>query len=547
MNRPLLAVVTFCVLAGSAAFAQQPAVDAPASSGPGAAHAPRWSRNRTAQSAAPDNVAEPANPELQPAALLERAYSISRDLPLEARASLLSWALDPASRIEPKLAASWADELFQISQDLSNSDQQARAEVAAVRALARIDVDHALAVFRGMDALTLQSGHVVPQDARAAAAEALFPEILRKKGAVSISLLQQEGQRLAESGAYPYAAIAFAADPLLHTDRSLVERIFSESLAFYQQSTPTLAGNADFVTMLKYWGLQAPRDQAQQAITAVVNNLLTQADDSGQKLAQPFQFQGSTLDNSADYLLLQLLPVLRVVQPELMNRIVQSRPALGQAAGGMSAWPRGSWSFAPMGESASAANSDQAVVNRIQRAASSDPQAALAVSNQLQDPAVRSQALAAVASGMASKDPQQAAQLLSNAQDLAAKIDDKRKQLQAIAAMAQAANRMNNQAVLRDSLARGFALGNELLQLDENNGTSPSFSLLSPLVRAGAHTQLETLVAGIQGIQNLQVKAQLLVLTAQSMPRRPARAQTAPAPEPEASAPQKSASAAHSQ
>lgn len=521
MNRSLLAVVALCAIGASAVFAQEPAADAPSLDGPGVTRGPRWNRNRTSQPAPPDSAAEPANPDLQPAALLERAYAITRDLPLETRAYLLGWMVDPAARIEPQIAASWADELFQMAQELSDQDQQGRAELAAVRALAHIDVDHALAVFRRMDAATLQSGRVVPQDARSAAAETLFPEILRKQGVAAVPVLQQEAQRLGETGSYPYSAMALVMNELTHLDRSLGENVFADSVTAYQQSTPTLAGNADFVSLLHNvrW---VPLAEAQQALTTVVNNLLSQPDDSGrQKLPDPVQYQGSTVDTATDYLLLKLLPQIRALQPDLLDTIAQSRPALAKAAGPASAH---------MGQSAtSGTDPDQAVVNRIQRAAADNPQQALVASNQLQDPAVRSQALAAVASGMASKDPQQAAQLLSNAQDIAAKIDDKRKQLQAIVAMAQAANRMNNQAVLRDSLARGFALGNELLQLDEDKGTPPSFTLLAPLVRAGAHTQLETLVAGIQGIQNLQVKAQLLVLTAQSMPRprRPARAQVA--------------------
>ncbi len=553
MNRPLLAVVAFCAMAGSLAFAQQSAADAPSLSGPGAgaARGPRWSRNRTAAPSPSDTAGEPANPELQPAALLERAYAITRDLPLETRAYLLGWMLDPASRIEPQIAQAWADELFQMAHDLSDPQQRGPAEIQAVDALSRIDVVHALEVFRQMDADIIMNGRVMPLDVRDSAARNLFSELLRKKGVPALPVLEQEAQRLAESGAYPYIAMGFAADQILHKDRSLAEKMFADAVAAYQQSTPTLVGNAEFVTMLRDSSFYAQRADAQQAVTAVVNNLLSHPDDGDEnfKKAQ-LSFQGVAIDTPTDYLLLQLLPVVRRLQPDLLDTVAQSRPALGKAVSMAGTMTQGNPFPHSVGELAPppAANPDQAVVNRIQRAASDDPQAALAISNQLQDPAVRAQALSAVASGMVSKDPQQAAQLLSNAQDLAAKIDDKRKQLQAIIAMAQAGNRMNNQAVLRDSLARGFVLGNELLQLDEDNGTPPSFTLLSPLVRAGAHTQLETVVAGIDGIQNLEVKAQLLVLTAQSMPRpRPPRTQTAPAPEEKSADAQKSASVTSSQ
>ena len=373
----------------------------------------------------------------------------------------------------------------------------------------------------------------LPLDSRSIAARSLFAAVLRKKGVVALPLLQQEAQRLAESGTYPYSALASGVNQLGRMDAGLAETVFADSLAAYQQSSPTLAGNADFVNMLRLNRGPAAHADVQQAVTTVVNNLLAHPADSDQeKLPQPIQYQGATVDNPTDFLLLQLMPVARELQPDLLDHIAQSRPALGKAANAVSAMPRESWFPGQLGNSAAAAtNPERAALNRIQGAAASDPKQALAMANTQQDPLARSQALAAVASGMASKDPQQASQVLDDAQKAAEKIDDQRKELQALIAMAIASNRMNNQVVLRDSLARGFVLGDELLRQQQNEHPEqpPSDQGLSALVRAGVRPQLELTVAGIETLQNPQVKAQLLVIAAQSMPRRRA-APKSPAP-----------------
>ncbi|HXZ79220.1 MAG TPA: hypothetical protein VEG30_04765 [Terriglobales bacterium] len=75
--------------------------------------------------------------------LLKRSHGGNQELSLEDRVSVLSEQVRTAGRLNPKLARTWADELFALANQLP-SQMTTGAQEKAVSALAASDPDHAL-------------------------------------------------------------------------------------------------------------------------------------------------------------------------------------------------------------------------------------------------------------------------------------------------------------------------------------------------------------------------------------------------------------------
>ncbi|HMK31107.1 MAG TPA: hypothetical protein VK473_15600 [Terriglobales bacterium] len=486
--------------------------------------------------------------------LLKRSHAIGEQLPLRDRLNTLQRQVRAAARLDQQLARAWANELLEGSNDLPDPDERANTQAGVVVNLAARDPDGALEIFRTLSAPSAKAS----RDPRAMAAQALFPDLLRKDGAAALPVIEKEAVRLGSDGAYPYAAMAdvamrsrFAGDdkdeaqgaappqnegapdrprrrgippgttvpPRDPVGDATVLRVCRQALEFYQASTRSLAGDLGFADMIVSTWQWLPADFLRSALQASASNLMASAGESDLEFQNPADTaQGqSGRQNPADMALAHLAPMLKKIDPDMLEKVKQTRPFVAQW---LSPTPQGAVPVWMAGTPPRGAGDD--TMRNIQRTAQSDPNKALSLTQDLTDPAARAQALSAVASGFASQDPQQAVRSLEQADKLTAAVKDKEEQLRLLISEAEAAAAIKNVAILRQSMGRAFDLADQITRAEEDARVEQvtGWRPLMRLVSIGMKSEPELTVAYIDRLNVPIAKANLLLAAAESIPVR---------------------------
>src|SRR5207253_11307806 len=114
--------------------------------------------------------------------LLQRAYSTSKELSDSDRAAVLSRLASSSSRVMPDRSKAWADEVFQITQGLSNDNSRQQYEMTAMLAVAENDLDHAMQLLMQMSLPGATDDGTPLMDLRGPAAIGLFQKYWQKRG-----------------------------------------------------------------------------------------------------------------------------------------------------------------------------------------------------------------------------------------------------------------------------------------------------------------------------------------------------------------------------
>ncbi len=455
--------------------------------------------------------------------LLERSYSIGETLPPSERAKVLPRQILAATSIHPELAVKWAEDALQFAQELPAGADRAAIYANAIPALVDKDPARALEVFHSLppeEAFTAGSSDPVFA-AFNTPVRRLFSRIVQEKGEEGVELIRQEAQRLAQTTYYPYSAVLAAIRELKTDDKAVRENLFADALAAYRQGNRSLASDSEFARMLVTEWSGVPRTLAREAFNAVATNLLARAEEEDQQASSTTMSPpaGSTqVRGSADRVLLRLMPLIRIVDPELQQKIQQARPDIAramQATGG-----RGIQRFASDrpggGASPPFAQQQQLLQSFAQyNQARRNPSQALTASQALTDPLARTLTLVGAAAGMARRDRAAADSILEEAARTAERIQDPAQQLEAAAMIADAAGQLESKALLRSALERGF----NAAEILEESGSEPDprgrFTL-QRLVRTGFQQDPQLALAFIDRVRIPQMKAGLLVDAAQA-------------------------------
>jgi len=155
---------------------------------------------------------------------------------------------------------------------------------------------------------------------------------------------------------------------------------------------------------------------------------------------------------------------------------------------------------------------------RAQGMASWNPDKALAMTQSITDPNMRAVTMGSVAERIAGDDSGRAMQLLDQAQKTAGDSQDLKTELQLVASRAEVAQATNNDAMVRDSLRKGFEIGDQLLrQEQDNNQGQVSWYMLGSLVQTGIKSDPDLTLAYINSFSLPYVRAELLMDAAQAL------------------------------
>jgi hypothetical protein len=229
------------------------------------------------------------------------------------------------------------------------------------------------------------------------------------------------------------------------------------------------------------------------------------------------------LQSPADATLVQLMPVLKQLDPAMLAKVVEAKPSFAGAESGRMNEMRSRFNTAGSASPELRQRLEQMRKRSDNmRLARTDPDKALAAAATMSDPGEKAAMLADTASAMANKSPEDAAKVLDEAQKVAAEVKDQAAELRIVVASAQAARQLKQPQRVRELMARGFDLASQLIskQMDEHpesNGMGEAAAYMTSLVSLGIADDPDGVIAVIDAIPFPMTKAILYTTAARSM------------------------------
>ena len=487
------------------------------------------SDSKKRKSEAPDTKEDPnAAHKQQIVDLLERSHAANDEVLPDQKATLLARQISMISRLNSESAEKWAQELFQLGDDQADDQKHARMQVMAIQMVAQGDPEFGLKLLHQIkpeaetDSTALVSANMI-----SAAASAVFQGLAREKGESQLPRLRQEALRLAAESQYPYSAMGNVAIELIRDHRrgeagssepqgSLLESVFDEAVANYERSVPTWSGNSDFGRMVQRLAYQLSKEKVRHALEVFVNNVQTTPSPSGVWMKVDSGAGATQLSDPVEVSLYPFMSLMNEFDPELMKQVVEAHPRLGQNAATGAVLASG-YGYPGSGTGRSV-DPNQMTRLRAQGMASWNPDSALAMTQSITDPNMRAVTMGSVAERIAGDDSSRAMQLLDQAQKTAGDSQDLKTELQLVASRAEVAQATNNGAMLRESLRKGFEIGDQLLrQEQDNNQGQVSWYMLGSLVQTGIKSDPDLTLAYINSFSLPYVRAELLMDAAQAL------------------------------
>ena len=473
-----------------------------------------------------------------PEDLLWRSYVGGRSLPLEERCSLLlSLAQASAPMHSPRaraLSKSWSRELFRRASDLPPSWNRTAFLKNSLETLSATDPGGAFDLLPRLDAPEGGDVGSLPEDLRAFAARTVFPRLLDVRGVAALGAIRLEARRIGSTGEYPYAAMGIISKRLgerKHADE--VQSIFREALEFYGKGPRVRSSNEEFISYLEGDWPYLPSPLQDEALRVVVAHLTRreEPDPRFSHITRIATDRGTiSFHDNRTALLYSVLPKVRQLDPDWASRLEDEYPDLKQpAVGGGEQYSSNmmvvNTTGAPSDQVAAVLSNLQqwAVLSQLRQEATSDPQQAANLLSSLSNPGLRSQALASLATGFATKDPGRAADLLTGAQKAADALPAQMSKLRALTALAEAAVALRDLPRAEQAMDEAFDLGEELLgeELDVHPGetvySSEALDELSKDARLGAKIAFPYTAARLDHVKNEVLQAYLLIAAAEGL------------------------------
>ena len=468
--------------------------------------------------------------------LLMRSYATGKQFVPDERAAHLVFLTQVAADANPEMARRWAEEAFKLTSDLPMSWNRGVAQRNVLVQLARVDPARALQLLGSMDIPVPQVGGSLTEDLRASAAQAVFLAAWRKTGAKNLGVMQREAQHIGETGQYPYKAMANIISGLAPRDSARAHSLFSEALAYYRRGSKFRSTNLEYLEFLREVRPYIQQSLVRSALEIFVAEVSKSPEpEKGENWV--FQIETdkgvAALRSPAERLLFEVLPMIREIDAEWAQRIVDTRPQLRQASGTGARVQRVESALV---KQLPDSHSDERTISQIeqhglemsrlrniQAMASEKPDEALTLSWSLTDPALRTMALAQVATSLSDKSPERAAKVFRTSEELLGGLESPSDKLRALTAVAEAAAALGESESVRSALQQGFDLGEELFQEDvDQHPTKPAilsdaFKQLHKLTQLGIRVQSPGTLARLDSLRNEVLQGYLLISAAQAL------------------------------
>jgi hypothetical protein len=399
----------------------------------------------------------------------------------------------------------------------------------SVMAVSKIDIDRAMQML-----LEIETPANRPQgvpDMRDPISTMVFQAQWRKNGVAGLDVIQSTSHQLGDNGFYPFMALTPIIRQAASKDKERAAALAQDALNFLNTRRSSTIETQHVAGFIRSAAEFMPVAVIKETIEKLVKDAHQTKDDSVQMQAQITDDKGNKADlSSTGLMMMQLLPIIKRIDPEWAAKLVKENAELQQLAAqaddGPSemrvtarvAGPGGDGDDGPprdMREEMNAMEVDQL--------ATRDPQQALKMSNDINDPVLRAASQARVAGELNRSDPQQSAALLKSAREAMAQATTPQDKLMIIAGLAQAQAAMKDMEGLTDTVKRGMAMGEEMFRkgLDKRPNApvfaQPGYELMGRLVATATKADPQLAIARIDEIRTPVLQAMMLVNAARAV------------------------------
>jgi hypothetical protein len=461
---------------------------------------------------------------------ITRAASTAKDLSNNDRAFLLARLADASAKSDPARAKAWAEEAFQLADSMPQNMQRGQTVMQSVLAVSKIDIDRAMQMLTQVDPPPANASPGIP-DLRDPISTMVFQAQWKKSGVNGLDAIQSTAHQLGDSGFYPYMAITPIIRQAASKDKERAAVLAQDALNFLntrRTSTIETQHVAGFI-----------RNAAEFMPAAVIKETIEKlVKDAGQTKEEGLQIHAEIADdkgNRAEFgarglMLMQLLPVVRRINPEWAEKLIKENAELQQLAVQAENNPAEMRVTARIGGPGEDDNNgpprdmrEEMNAMEVDQLAARDPQQALKLSNEINDPVLRAASHAKIAGELNRTDPQEAAALLKSAREAMAQATTPRDKLMIIAGLAQAQAAMKDVDGLTDTLKRGMAMGEEMFRkgVDQRPNApvfaQPGYELMGRLVAIAAKADAVLATSRIDEIRTPMLQAMMLVNAARAV------------------------------
>jgi hypothetical protein len=465
--------------------------------------------------------------------LLQRTYLLSKELPPEERVWLLTELIMPSAKWHPALMRPWTEEVFRLALQLSPGYDRVVTQKNAATAMGWIDIQRALQMLNQCEAPSPSDSDA--EDVRDVAARTIFARYWQTDGMNGLAKIQRTADHLGDTGEYPFGAMVPVIQAVSAKDPAKSSALINEAVTFYQRGTKFEMTNYEFVDFLKQVKPLMPLSTRRQPLEALVKALTS---DSGEKNDRQWRIRVYTDKGVAEFrnqnvaLLFDILPMIREVDPEWAQRLVEQHADLsqGDAARGkildeekvvVYKNPDNSPSA---GELASAEQwgLETSRLSQIQQTAAKDPNQALTLATSIGDPARHAMGMAYAAAGFGDH-PDQALQMLSQSQQSLAAMKKSGEKLDTYVAIAESAASLHDLALARDAVEKGLDLGEQAYE--ESRKEHPEWhgyewdgqDAMQKLTEIGTRLDPTHVIGRVQAIRDHTLQGYMLVSAARAL------------------------------
>ena len=474
---------------------------------------------------------------LSPKDLLIQSYVSGMQLTPEERAYQLVLLTEVALKLDSTLAQLWAEETFQSTLTLPRTHNRLAMQMNAIAALSQIAPERAFDLFSKMDSPVPDEKGLLDEDVRAHTARVLFPRLWQLKGRAVLDQLRFAAEQLGGTGQYPYEAFAPIVRDLSASDPAVAGSLVGEAATYYPRAASVRHNDYEFKQFLVTVWNEAPRSATVPALETLIGHLTEEIErpEKNQDAiyrAQAFAGQNvAQFQNEAAQFIYELVPLLRSVDPTKAKKaeeLISAKVPSDQGTPGGSKQRFESVKIVGQPTDSQRTELVQQGMERsrlqaIESEASTDPNDALRLASTITNPVFRAEALFDIATALGETSPGRAKELISNAERIEGGIKEGSGRLRALTARAKALATLHRTSDFRDVFSEAFSLGEELFQEDvDANPPKPAlfatgYDELDRLTDLGIRFQPELALARINGIQNSELKAMLLIPAADAM------------------------------
>ncbi len=443
---------------------------------------------------------------------------------------LLQEVLMPSAKWHPALIRPWAEEVFRLAGQMSPGYDRLVTQKNAATAMSWINIERALEMLNECDRPTAGD----TEDVRDVAARRIFLKYWQTAGDRGLPRIQRTATYLGETGQYPYGAMVPVIPAVSSHSRSKANTLAEEAVSFYGKDSHFQSTDREFIAFLKSTQSWISPQAQRQALESLVKNLTSAPEDENQHWRlRVYTDKGLAEFHSHNMgLLYGILPMIREVDPQWADRLVEQNPDLQQADAGRGKVLNQEGVVVQKNPDSTSSPADLAAneqwgfetgrLNRIQEIAGEHPDQALTMAMSIADPARHAMGLAYAAAGFGNH-PDQASQMLKQSLQSLADMKTSSEKLQTYTAIAQSAASLHNVELLREAMDKGLSAGEQAYE--EGRKEHPErraydwdgYEAMQKLTEIGTRADAKFVVGRLEDFRDTALQAYMLVSAARAV------------------------------